>query len=176
MTLDLYFDANAHSRDERHVLLRFLLRQDGWRAEALLGPSRPHHRKAVPVSFWDIIWFIIVSFAFIAYLMVLFSIIGDLFRDRTVSGVAKAAWIFALIFFTPLTALVYLIVRGNGMAERQAAAVGAMQSAQADYIRSVAAGGSAPTPADQISTAKALLDSGTITQAEFDALKAKALA
>lgn len=128
------------------------------------------------MSFWDIIWFIIVSFAFIAYLMMLFSIIGDLFRDRSVSGGMKAVWVIFLIIAPFLTALVYLIVRGNGMAERQAAAVGAMQSAQADYIRSVAAGGSAPTPADQISTAKALLDSGTITQAEFDALKAKALA
>ena len=124
------------------------------------------------MSFWDIIWFIIVSFAFIAYLMVLFNIIGDLFRDQTVSGVMKAVWMICLIFFPFLTAIVYLIVRGQGMAERQAAAVSQVRAGQEEYIRSVAAA----SPADQIAQAKGLLDCGAISQAEFDALKAKALA
>ena len=123
------------------------------------------------MSFWDIIWFIIVSFAFIAYLMVLFNIIGDLFRDRSVSGGMKAVWMICLIFLPFLTAVVYLIVRGQGMYERSADAMQKARASQEDYIRSVAAA----SPADQIAQAKGLLDSGAISQAEFDALKAKAL-
>jgi predicted PurR-regulated permease PerM len=123
------------------------------------------------MSFWDIIWFIIVSFAFIAYLMVLFNIIGDLFRDRSVSGVMKAVWMICLIFLPFLTAILYLIVRGPKMYERQAEALQQVRASQDDYIRSVAAA----SPADQIAQAKGLLDSGAISQAEFDALKAKAL-
>ncbi len=124
------------------------------------------------MSFWDIIWFIIVSFAFIAYLMILFNIIGDLFRDRSVSGGMKAVWLIFLIFLPFLSLIVYLIVRGHGMYERSADATQKAQASQEDYIRSVAAA----TPADQIAQAKGLLDSGAISQAEFDALKAKALA
>lgn len=125
------------------------------------------------MSFWDVIWFIIVSFAFIAYLMVMFNIIIDLFRDKDTSGVLKAVWIVCLIFLPFLTAIIYLIVRGGGMAERHAAAISQARAAQDDYVRSVAgAGGS---PADQIAQAKTLLDAGTISQAEFDQLKAKAL-
>ncbi len=123
------------------------------------------------MSFWDIIWFIIVSFAFIAYLMLLFNILGDLFRDKDTSGLMKAVWIILLIFVPFLTALVYLIVRGDGMHRRQVAAMTEMKAAQDSYIQSVA-GSSA---ADQIAQAKQLLDNGTITQAEFDSLKAKAL-
>ena len=124
------------------------------------------------MSFWDIIWFIIVSFAFIAYLMVMFQIIGDLFRDRETSGAMKAVWIIALILFPFLTAVVYLVARGKGMHERQASALREARAGQEDYIRSVATA----SPADQIAQAKGLLDSGAISQAEFDALKAKALA
>jgi hypothetical protein len=130
------------------------------------------------MSFWDIIWFIIVSFAFIAYLLVLFNIIGDLFRDQDTSGVMKAVWLVLLLFFPFLTALVYLIVRGKGMAERSAASAASMKAQQDEYIRSVAGGGGGGTTssADEIAKARSLLDAGTITQAEFDALKAKALA
>ena len=126
------------------------------------------------MSFWDIIWFIIVSFAFVAYLMVMFNIIADLFRDRGTSGGIKALWIFCLLFFPFITAIIYLITRGNGMAERQAAQFSEAKAAQDDYIRSVTT--SASSPADQISQAKGLLDAGSINQAEFEALKAKALA
>ncbi|WP_201025165.1 PLDc N-terminal domain-containing protein, partial [Desulfitobacterium hafniense] len=72
------------------------------------------------MSFWDVVWFIIISFAFVAYLMVLFSILGDLFRDRGTSGWVKAIWVVALIFFPFLAALIYLIAKGGGMAERRA--------------------------------------------------------
>jgi hypothetical protein len=104
--------------------------------------------------------------------MFMFNIIADLFRDRTMSGGMKALWMCCLILFPFLTAIVYLIVRGQGMHERQAAAVSQVRSSQEEYIRSVAT----VTPTDQIAQAKSLLDSGAISQAEFDALKAKALA
>jgi hypothetical protein len=125
------------------------------------------------MSFWDVVWFIIISFAFVAYLMFMFSIIADLFRDREVSGVMKAVWMIALIFLPFLTALVYLIVRGNGMAERNMRSAEAMRKEQDAYIRDVAG---ASSPADEIARAKALLDAGSISETEFQGLKAKALA
>ncbi|PJJ65033.1 SHOCT domain-containing protein [Compostimonas suwonensis] len=124
------------------------------------------------MGFWDFIWFIIVSFLFIAYLMVLFSIIGDLFRDHKLNGWWKALWIIFLIFVPLLTALVYLIARGRGMAERQQAAVSEAKRDTDAYIKTVAGS----SPADEIAKAKALLDSGAITQAEYDHLKSVALA
>ena len=125
------------------------------------------------MSFWDIVWFIFISFAFMAYLMVMFSIITDLFRDPDASGFVKAVWIVALIFVPFLTALVYLIARGKSMGERQMRSVADMQSRQDAYIREVA---SQASPADQIAQAKAMADAGTITPAEYDRLKEKALA
>jgi hypothetical protein len=127
------------------------------------------------MSFWDIIWFIIVSFAFIAYLIVLFRIINDLFRDRDTSGLAKAVWMVCLLLFPFLTAVVYLIARGAGMAERELASAQRLRESQEAYIRSVGAAGAAG-PADEIARAKALLDSGAISAEEFERLKAKALA
>jgi len=125
------------------------------------------------MSFWDIGWFIIISFAFIAHLMVLFSILGDLFRDQETSGVVKAVWILALIFLPFLTALIYLVARGHGMADRSAKTAAAMKAQQDAYIRQTAG---TTTPADQIVQAQELLSKGAISQSEFDALKAKALA
>jgi len=121
----------------------------------------------------DILWFIFISFAFIAYLMVLFAIVTDLFRDRTASGWEKAVWIVCLIFFPLITALVYLIAKSRHMTERQVAGAESLQQQQEAHIKQVAAGAS---PAEQLTQAKSLLDSGAITQEEFDALKAKALA
>lgn len=126
------------------------------------------------MSFLDVLWLIIISFAFVAYLMVMFSIIGDLFRDRETSGVVKALWFVALIFIPFITIVVYLIAKGDGMAKRQAAAHREVREAQEAYIRDVAGGGS--SAAEQIAHAKQLLESGAINQAEYDQLKAKALA
>lgn len=123
-------------------------------------------------SFWDFIWYTVVIFAFVAYLMILFWIITDLFRDRGLSGWWKALWVLFLVFVPWLTALVYLIARGHGMSRRSAEAQAQMQQQSDDYIRSVAGKSSA----EQIADAKALLDSGTITQQEYESLKAKALA
>lgn len=125
------------------------------------------------MSFWDIIWYIIVCFAFIAYLMLLFSIIGDLFRTEGTSGWVKALWIVFLIFVPFITALIYLIVNGDAMTKRSVRAAQHMRDQQDAYIKQVASGKS---PAEHIADAKALLDSGTITETEFQALKAKALA
>lgn len=124
------------------------------------------------MSFWDVVWFIVISFAFVAYLMVLFSILSDLFRDREESGVMKAVWIVCLIFFPFVTALVYLIVRGRDMAERQMRDTAELKKQQEAYIRDVAA---QPSPADQIAQARKMLDAGVISQPEYERLKEKAL-
>ena len=110
-------------------------------------------------------------FFFFAYLMVLFQVISDLFRDGELSGLAKALWIVFLIFLPLLTSLVYLLVRGKGMGQRQRVAVEKAMSETDAYIRQVAG----KSPADQIADAKKLLDSGTISADEFAKLKAKAL-
>lgn len=123
-------------------------------------------------SFWDWFWLLVWWFLFFAYLIVLFQIIGDLFRDRALSGWWKAVWVVFLVIFPFLTALVYLIARGNGMAERQLQAVQRAKVETDAYIREVAT----KSPAEHIADAKALLDQGVISQAEFDTLKAKALA
>lgn len=123
-------------------------------------------------SFWDFLWLTISVFFFMAYLMVLFNVIADLFSDHETSGFVKAVWVFFLIFVPALTALIYLIARGPGMAERQRAKMNALRAQNDAYIRDVAG----QSPADQIASAKSLLDSGAITQAEFDQLKSKALA
>jgi Short C-terminal domain/Phospholipase_D-nuclease N-terminal len=126
-------------------------------------------------SFWDFFWFTISFFLLFAYLMVLFQIVGDLFRDHTVGGGMKALWIICLIFFPFITMVVYLIARGHGMAERNLAAAQGMKAQQDEYIRSVASSGGGGSASDEIARAKSLLDSGAITQEEFNALKAKAL-
>lgn len=124
-------------------------------------------------SFWDLIWWFLWAFAFIAYLFALFAIIGDLFRDQKLNGWWKAVWIIFLIFVPFLTALVYLIARGNGMAERSQKEYKQAQAATDAYIRQTAG---STSPSDEIAKAKGLLDSGSITQQEFELLKAKALA
>jgi len=123
-------------------------------------------------SFWEYLWLIVSTFFFIAYLVVLFQIIIDLFRDRSLGGFAKAIWVIFLIIFPLITALVYLIARGGGMADRQNQQVNEARQEADAYIKRVAG----TNAADQIASAKALLDNGTITQAEFEKLKAKALA
>jgi uncharacterized membrane protein len=121
-------------------------------------------------NFWDVIWFFFWIFAYTVYLFALFGIIIDLFRDRQLNGWWKALWVIFLIFVPFLTALVYLIARGRGMAERRAGEYVAVKEDD-DYT------GSAPlaNPAHEIEKAKNLLDQGVISQGEFDAIKNKAL-
>ncbi|MFC7877540.1 SHOCT domain-containing protein [Isoptericola sp. NPDC057391] len=124
-------------------------------------------------SFMDWFWLMLWWFAFVMYLMILFHIIGDLFRDHELNGWWKALWVVLLIVVPFLSALVYLIARGRGMTERQAARVSAARAETDAYIRATAGGSSA---ASQITEAKSLYDAGVIDDAEFAALKAKALA
>ena len=124
------------------------------------------------MSFWDIIWFIFIAYVFFAYLMVLFSVIGDIFRNRETSGFTKALWILLLIVIPFITLIVYLITHGSGMAERSSRQSQAIQAQQEAYVKNLAGTNS---PADQVTQAKKLLDSGAISQPEYDSLKAKAL-
>ena len=124
------------------------------------------------MSFWDIMWFIIITYAFVAYLVVLFHIIGDVFRDEDLSGFLKAAWVIALCLLPLISSLCYLVVRGRGMAERSAQRAAAQRTAQDAYIREVAG---RTTPSDQIAQARALFDAGAISETEYQALKSKAL-
>ncbi len=123
-------------------------------------------------NFWDLMMLIASTFVFIAYLVILFQIVVDLFRDSELGGGAKALWLIGLIVVPVLTALVYMVARGGGIAERQRAAMNRAKSETDAYIRDVAA----KSPADQIADAKKLLDAGTISADEFARLKAKALA
>jgi hypothetical protein len=122
-------------------------------------------------QFWSVIWLFFWGFAFVAYLFALFAVITDIFQDHELSGWLKAVWIIFLVFVPFLTVLVYLIARGRSMAERQAKSAERAQAATNEYIRSVAAA----SPTQEIAKAKELLDAGTLTQSEFDAVKAKAL-
>ena len=116
-------------------------------------------------------------FIFVAWFMCLWWIFGDLFRSRDLGGIAKTVWALFVIVLPFLGVLVYLIARGNGMTERGLEAQTDMQKRQEAYIRSVAASdGGQRSAADQIASAKSLLDSGAINQNEFEQIKAKALA
>ena len=116
-------------------------------------------------------------FVFFAWFMCLFWVFGDLFRSRDLGGGAKTLWVFFIIILPILGMLVYLIARGHGMTERSLEAQAEAQKRQDEYIRSVAApSGGTGSAADQIASAKSLLDSGAISQSEFEQIKAKALA
>ena len=129
---------------------------------------------AITTDFWEVLLWSFWFFIWIAALMVWFRCLFDMFGDRTLSGWGKAGWACVMIFIPWLGTIIYLIARGKSMAERQLEAAAQQQAAQEKYIQQVA---STPVdPAEQITKAKALLDSGTIDQAEFDSLKAKALA
>ena len=125
-------------------------------------------------NFWDVLLWSLFFFIWICAIFVWVRVIFDMFGDPTLRGWSKALWAIALVFVPWLSAFIYLIARGKSMAERQMKQVATAQAQQAAYIKDVA--GSASSPAEQIKHAKDLLDSGAITQQEFDALKAKALA
>ena len=124
------------------------------------------------LSDW-LIW-LLYFFFMVVYFMMIFRIIGDLFRREDLGGWGKAGWILLLLFVPLLTMLIYVISQGQKMAQRDMSQYSAMREQQADYIRSVASSGGDATA--QIKQAHELLQSGALTQAEFDAIKAKALA
>ena len=124
------------------------------------------------LNFWNFIWYVFWVFALIAYLMAMFVVIVDIFRDRSLNGGFKALWLIFLVFVPFLTVLVYLIARGSGMAERQQAESKQVKAETDQYIRTVAGW----SPSEEIAKAKALLDEGTITQQDYEAIKAHAVA
>ena len=124
-------------------------------------------------QFLTFLWSLIVIFFMVIFFILLFHVIGDLFSRHDASGWKKAIWVIFIIVFPFLGLFVYYITNADGMAQRQAAAMQKAQGEMDTYIKSVAAEGD---PTEQIAKAKALLDAGTISQEEFDQLKAKALA
>lgn len=114
-------------------------------------------------------------FIFLTWFMCLFWLFGDLFRSKDLGGWGKTLWTLFFIFLPLIGMLTYLIARGGGMAERSMAAQTDARDRQEAYIRSVATPARGDSPTDQIAAAKELLDSGAISAAEFEQLKAKAL-
>jgi hypothetical protein len=124
-------------------------------------------------SFGDVMWSMLVFFGWIIFFWLLFIIFGDLFSRSDLSGWAKAGWTVLVIALPYLGIFIYLIANGKSMGERAANRAQAQQAQMDTYVRSVA---SSDSSADQIAKGKQLLDSGALTQAEFDQLKARALA
>ena len=128
---------------------------------------------AADYPFLDILWTMFIFFLFIIWIWILITVFADIFRRKDIGGGMKAIWIIFVIVLPYLGVLVYLIANHDGMADRNIAQMQKQQQATDAYIQSVAGSGGA---AAEIEKAKGLLDSGAITQAEFDALKQKALA
>ena len=129
---------------------------------------------AADYPFLDVFWTMIIFFCWVVWIWMMIAILTDVFRRRDTSGWGKAGWTVFLIVLPFLGALIYLIAQGKGMAERNIHQAQAQQAQMDDYVRSVATDGGGA--AAEIEKAKSLLDSGAITQAEFDTIKQKALA
>ena len=125
-------------------------------------------------TFWDALWTMVVFFLWILWFIVLFHVVGDIFRRRDASGAKKTLWLVFVLFAPFLGVFVYLLANGDDMGRRNLEQARAAQAQMDDYVRTVAA--SSGGPAAEIDKAKQLLDSGAITQSEYEALKAKALA
>jgi hypothetical protein len=123
-------------------------------------------------TFWDVFWFIVISFLFMSYLILFFQVVGDLFRDREVGGLMKVIWLVLLIVLPFLSLFVYLLTRGKGMAQRQMEQAQEAQKAFDAYVKQAAGTGGAAT---ELANAKSMLDSGAISADEYDKLKAKIL-
>ncbi|HEY7537498.1 MAG TPA: SHOCT domain-containing protein [Gaiellaceae bacterium] len=128
---------------------------------------------ATSYPFLDVLWSMLIFFLFIVWFYILIVVFADIFRRKDASGLKKTAWVIFVIIAPFLGVLIYLILNNDGMVERRMGEAQAAQAGMDDYVRSVAGGGGA---AAEIEKAKALLDSGAITQAEYDAIKQKALA
>jgi Phospholipase_D-nuclease N-terminal/Short C-terminal domain len=124
------------------------------------------------VSLGDLIWTTIWVFFLILFIWVFIAIISDLFRDHSTSGVGKALWVIALILFPLIGCLVYLIARGDGMAERSAAQAKRSQEQFDSYIRETAGSGGGSS-VDELARLAQLKENGTITDEEFQSMKAR---
>jgi hypothetical protein len=159
-------------RPKRVQGVKYLLTANG---QVTVAHKATDEAKESDVSLGDFLWSLLVIYFIFFYFMILFRILGDLFSDHEMSGLGKTVWIIFLLLLPFVAIFVYLITRGKDMTERAMAQSQAVDAQQQDYIRQVAGSGGGD-PADQIAKAQALLKSGAITQQEFDALKAKALA
>jgi hypothetical protein len=128
---------------------------------------------ATSYPFLEVFWTMLIFFAFVIWIWILITVLIDIFRRHDTSGFAKVLWIIFIIVLPYLGVFVYLIAEHKGMTERAIKQQEAAQSQMDKYVQSVAA---QTDPAEQIAKAKGLLDAGTITQAEFDQIKQKALA
>lgn len=128
---------------------------------------------ATSYPFLNILWTTLIVFAWVIFIWIAITVLIDVFRRRDISGWGKAAWVIFVVILPWLGVLVYLIANHDSMAERRMKEVQTSQAQLDEYVRKTAGTGGA---AAEIEKAKQLLDSGTITQAEFDAIKAKALA
>lgn len=129
--------------------------------------------SATSYPFLSVFWDILIFFAWVIFIWIAITVLIDVFRRHDMSGWAKAAWVVLVVILPWIGVLSYLIVNHTGMAERRASDTRAAQAQFDDYVRQTAGGGG---PASEIAKAKQLLDSGAITQQEFDSIKAKALA
>jgi hypothetical protein len=129
---------------------------------------------ATSYPFLNIFWDILIITAWFIFFWIAITVLIDVFRRHDISGWAKAAWVIFVVILPWIGVLVYLIVNHTGMADRKYQDAAAAQSQFDDYVRQTASTAASPTA--EIARAKELLDSGAITQAEFDAIKAKALA
>ena len=128
---------------------------------------------AADYPFLDILWTMFIFFLFVIWIWILITVFVDIFRRKDASGFTKAAWIIFVIILPYLGVLIYLIANHDGMTQRTVDQAKAQRAQMDDYVRNVAGSGGA---AAEIEKAKGLLDSGAITQAEFESIKAKALA
>jgi hypothetical protein len=129
--------------------------------------------EASSYPFLNVLWDILIIFAWLIFLWIAITVLIDVFRRHDISGWAKAAWVIFVVLLPWIGVLVYLIVYHQGMADRRYKEAATAQAQFDDYVRQTA--GTSASPTAEIARAKELLDSGAITQAEFDAIKAKAL-
>jgi hypothetical protein len=128
---------------------------------------------AADYPFLDVFWTLLVFFLWVAWFVLLFRIVGDVFRRHDVGGGKKTVWLIFILFVPFIGVFAYLIANSDDMARRNVQEAQAAHAQFDDYVKTVATSGG---PASEIESAKKLLDSGAISQAEFDAIKAKALA
>jgi hypothetical protein len=129
--------------------------------------------SATSYPFLNVLWDILIIFAWILFIWIAIVVFTDIFRRRDISGWGKAGWVVLIVILPWIGVLIYLIANHDGMAERSEKQTQAAQASFDQYVRDAAGKGG---PASEIETAKKLLDSGTITQEEFDSIKSKALA
>jgi hypothetical protein len=128
---------------------------------------------ATSYPFLEVFWTMLIFFAFVVWIWILFTVLADIFRRHDTSGFSKVLWIIFIIILPYFGVFIYLIAEHTGMTERAMKQQEAAQAQVDKYVQSVSVKGD---PTEQIAKAKGLLDSGTITQAEFDSIKQKALA